>query len=75
MNVSVIAFAVMGVVSIILLAAIVIIEWKSRLQPKARKPGFPDVNAPDHPAALLEHPIMASHPSPESGPESLISSS
>jgi len=75
MNVSVIAFAVMGIVSIILLAAIVMIEWKSKLQPKARKPDFPEVKAPDRPAALMEHPIMASHPAPESGPESLISSS
>jgi hypothetical protein len=75
MNISVIAFAVMAAVTILFLAATVLIEWNSRFQAKTPKRG--SSTAPDayRPAVVMEYHMVQPHQSPEPGAESVISNS
>ncbi len=75
MNISVVAFAVMAAVTILFLAATVLIEWSSRFQTKISKRDFSTVRDPHHPAAVMEYPIVQPGQSPESGAESILSNS
>jgi hypothetical protein len=69
MNISVIAFAVMAAVTILFLAATVILEWKSSLLFKTPKRDFPAVENPECPVTLFKVPILQIHSSTEPDPE------
>ena len=75
MNISVIAFGLMAVITVVIFAAIVVIEWRHRPHTKDLKNGLSPVQETDHPAALMEYPILNSHPLPESHREPMISNS
>ena len=74
MNISVIAFVVMAVVTVLFFAATVVLEWNSRFLAKTQKPKSQTADDPDHLAALFESPILESPSARDHRPESSISS-
>ena len=75
MNISIIAFAVMAVVTIVFLAAIVLVEWNSTFQTKTPRRDSPIIRDSFHTTVVMEYPRLQPGQSPKPGAESFIPNS